>query len=89
MSYKSVGANAINHTFSRGLTFDLFYFIKRCKMSSTFQSTEIKKQKQKTNKQAVIKVIAIHLHFFRDLYAKLSRASGVLFVTPDTLMTSK
>ena len=34
-------------------------------------------------------MIAIHMHFFRDMYAKLSRASGVLSVTPDTWVTSR
>jgi len=58
-------------------------------MSSKFQSTEIKTKQTKKKKQAVTKVIAIHLRFFRDLYSKLSRASGVLSVTPDTLVTSK
>ena len=45
-------------------------------MSSKVHSTEIKTIGDK--------IIAIHMHFFRDLYAEL-RASGVLSVTAKTL----
>ena len=39
-------------------------------------------------KQSVTNMVAIHMHFFYGLHAKL-RASGVLSMTPKTLVTSK